>query len=630
MTRGDLVGCSPDGTLIAAANAGEITIVDVATGSPTLHVPTQDVLAGSVWSPDGRRLAGWASGVLLRVDATNGETQPVASNGGAQRGVSGSPAWSPDSLRIAYLTSSDTDCGGNAGAVVTVASADGTGARAISDTGRQAYDPAWSPDGAWIAYVRTICQNSAFGGTADPAAERDLVVVHPDGSDPHVVTSTVQSFAWAADSRSLLVAVPTARAGASELWRVPTDGGMATSLGLNVGTDVVAVRALPPGQHGAPLQSNPAASATPEPSGMTAAPPRAAVAADPSGIWTGVAGQWTVTDSAGNVCTHMAVLTFAGSLEDRGPACATATVTRVDGTVEMIGQEAAWAPDGSAYAVTNGDRVEIHRPDGRAVATSIPLGGNPAQLSWAPDGTLLAVGACPADNGRGCLGSRWTLLRGEATVVAQIPGAPTWAASGHEILQVSGLQDYRAMGSLTFSQLAIPGAVVSPDGGRIAYESGGNAWVATADGSDPEQLTDFAFGGVVGVTWSPDGRWVAFSQGSRIWIVDRAGQQRRYFDAGPAAVFDVTWSPDSAWVQAQLYTLDQRSIIALVPVSGTKVVLLDDASEAHWSPYGRHLLIGGWANGATTGWDVANGDGSGRTPIAGSAAFTSVEGWIPR
>ncbi len=631
VTRGDLVGWSPDGTSIAAANAGEVTIVDVATGIPTLHLPTRDTVEGLAWSPDGRWLAGWTSTVLLRIDATTGETQPVASNGGAQRGAAGAPAWSPDSRRLAYLTPNDTDCSGISGTVVTVAGADGSGARDISGTGRQAFDPAWSPDGAWIAFAQTTCQNSAFGGnTTAQAAERDLVVVHPDGSDPHVVTSKVQSFAWAADSRSLLVAVPTARAGAGELWRVPADGGMATSLGLNVGTDAIAVRALPPGQDSAPLQPNPAASATPEPGGMTAAAPRKAVLADPSGTLTGVAGQWTVSDSTGNDCTHMAVLTFAGSLEDRGPVCATSTVTHADGTVEIIGQEADWAPDGSAYAVTNGDRVEIHRPDGRAVATSIPLGGNPAQLSWAPDGTLLAVDACPADSGRGCTGSGWTLLRGDATVVAQISGAPTWAASGHEILQVSGLQDYRATGPLTFAQLAIPNAVVSPDSERIAYESGGNAWVAAADGSDPEQLTDFAFGGVLGVTWSPDGRWVAFDQGSRIWVMDPNGRGRHYFDTGATAVFGVTWSPDSAWVQAELYTLDQRSVIVLLPVSGTKVVLLDDAIDAHWSPYGRYLLIGRWANGAVAGWDVANGDGSGRTPIAGSATFTAPEGWIPK
>ena len=52
----------------------------------------------------------------------------------------------------------------------------------------------------------------------------------------------------------------------------------------------------------------------------------------------------------------------------------------------------------------------------------------------------------------------------------------------------------------------------SPDGKRIAYISGGQLWIADADGTNARQLSTIN-GGAGGVVWSPTGDRIAFVSG---------------------------------------------------------------------------------------------------------------------
>lgn len=54
----------------------------------------------------------------------------------------------------------------------------------------------------------------------------------------------------------------------------------------------------------------------------------------------------------------------------------------------------------------------------------------------------------------------------------------------------------------------------SPDGKKIAYNSGGQIWTMDADGGDKEQITKLS-SGAGGPVWSRDGKWIAF--GSEVY-----------------------------------------------------------------------------------------------------------------
>ena len=98
----------------------------------------------------------------------------------------------------------------------------------------------------------------------------------------------------------------------------------------------------------------------------------------------------------------------------------------------------------------------------------------------------------------------------------------------------------------------------SPNGRRIAFSSarGGRAvevWVASADGSEPAQLTHGPGRWQGSPAWSPDGRYIAFDSqaddGSwHIWTVDiQSGlQQQITTDHGDQNV--PTWSHDGDWI----------------------------------------------------------------------------------
>jgi Tol biopolymer transport system component len=81
----------------------------------------------------------------------------------------GSPAWSPDGTRIAFIL----------GGRLTIANRDGSGLRSIAPTWLVTADaytrPAWSPDGRWLAVVKD---------------NGDLYVLHPDGTGLRRVVRT--------------------------------------------------------------------------------------------------------------------------------------------------------------------------------------------------------------------------------------------------------------------------------------------------------------------------------------------------------------------------------------------------------------------------------------------------------
>ena len=178
------------------------------------------------FSPDGERILFTrresADGVpeLRIVPALGGDA--IASVAAAAGGV-----WSADGQRLAFLRR--TAAGGTA---LTVASADGSNARAVLESDSSypfLRGPAWAPDGRDVAIVR---------GTGGIAGEIWLVPAAGGAprrpfSDPPEVFS--DSPVFTADG--LMLIHSSNRGGATNLWSYPTSGGAPVRLTTGPGPD---------------------------------------------------------------------------------------------------------------------------------------------------------------------------------------------------------------------------------------------------------------------------------------------------------------------------------------------------------------------------------------------------------
>jgi len=175
---------SPDGKRIAFVRTDCVTST-VFVGEPDSESIRQltsvEGQADAAWSPDGQRLLIWSQGgglthVLLLDPA--GLEEPWEPLDGPLAGGWGGFAWSPDSTRIAYVSSGKTN-------VLNVA--DGQTTTIAEDV---ASGIGWAPDGTHLAY--------------STGAGNDVVVVGADGSDRLVVASLGLNPQWMPDGQRLI------------------------------------------------------------------------------------------------------------------------------------------------------------------------------------------------------------------------------------------------------------------------------------------------------------------------------------------------------------------------------------------------------------------------------------------
>jgi Tol biopolymer transport system component len=193
------VALSPDWSFAAVERwSGETLVIAVVPlegpeGQPVL------VRAGSspAWSPDSGRLA------FLMPDRTL--VQQAIDGSGVVRLAEGawSAAWSPDGSRIAY-SSGESSGSEPLDLDIYVVDAGGGNARLVAGGGRPQREPRWSPDGRRIAFLTQRAADEPFV----------LAVVRADGSGLRIYDGPqVSAFAWKPDGR----AIAYARAGGGGL-----------------------------------------------------------------------------------------------------------------------------------------------------------------------------------------------------------------------------------------------------------------------------------------------------------------------------------------------------------------------------------------------------------------------------
>ncbi len=192
---------SPDGNTIAfvsgAPGGMSLYIRQVGGGRAVrLTEETQGHVMWPKWSPDGTRIAYEGQNRILSVPALGGTPSVMvpAPGGGRQVAHGG---WSSDGTRFAYAV----------GDTVFVATADGSGAKAIGNVGSP-HAMVWSPDGSRIAVVSGD-DRFLFGGRGalGNIAASTIWVVQVNGGEPVVVTDATRlntSPVWSRDGKHLL------------------------------------------------------------------------------------------------------------------------------------------------------------------------------------------------------------------------------------------------------------------------------------------------------------------------------------------------------------------------------------------------------------------------------------------
>jgi len=161
ITNGDATW-SPDGAKIAFTRMDEtisrsntdIYVINV-DGTNMVRLTTEKTEdRGPAWSPDGKKIAfqstrsGQSEIWIMDSDGSNPTQLTVGNNDGDSRGVlSGKPAWSPDSTKIAFYGNLD-----GRPTAIWVMNADGSDQKLLIKNQQQNAFPTWSPDGKKIVF----------------------------------------------------------------------------------------------------------------------------------------------------------------------------------------------------------------------------------------------------------------------------------------------------------------------------------------------------------------------------------------------------------------------------------------------------------------------------------------------
>ncbi len=219
----------------AAGPAGLLTVASVAGGGYRVIDQVNPACGSAAPSPDGTAIAYGCgdAGRLYRWDLGSEAFDPADYGLTGDNGLRiGSPAWSADGGRLAWVVAGGLGAGGEYRMGVAVFDLGARAARLLHayeplGSGQWPAAPAWSPDGRWLAHV----------AQASEPDESGLWVLRADGVQEEAYRFAGRDPVWSPDGRWLAFMDTTVR-GAPGLrlaevgtWRVQ-EGGLIADAGL--------------------------------------------------------------------------------------------------------------------------------------------------------------------------------------------------------------------------------------------------------------------------------------------------------------------------------------------------------------------------------------------------------------
>jgi Tol biopolymer transport system component len=546
--------------------------------------PTLVGVAAPAWSPSGRWIAFERTGIGTYVVPARGG-KPIRI---AQRFVTGSPIWSPDSSRLALVAERR-----DAADLIVVRAGSWRSRRLVRNLFSR---PSWSPDGRVIAFVNFTGEVRAVDVVT--GRTRLLVAARPPASE----------VAWSPDARRLAYSHTNPAAGIYEIYMADLSSGRQRRVARGLvepswspdGARIAAkggayVYVLNP-DGGRPIRvGRDDYDETPKHPPVWSPDGRRLLVANGEvyAVWANGRGRIRVTRESSR---------FRLPFED----------------------EATWSPDGKRVAYIS----ELRDPGDNDLYSVSATGGKPRALTnnwaeeyapvWSADGTMVAL----------------TRKRGRQPYVAMLrPGGkarllvrgadPAWSPDGRRLVFTRAGDVYVVSSTGTEARSVTTGAEEdsspdwSPDGREVVFArrsaAGKDLWAIGVDGSTLRRLTNVQLGRdrctVVEASdpaWSPDGREVAFSLlegGSGLCLLrggvesvhvvsaDGSGRTRLVTTGGPRdplardGAYSPAWSPDGASIVFVSRIEEQGpDRLAIVPRAGGRFTFLTPPTYAAFDP----------------------------------------------
>ena len=480
---------SPNGFRIAFERFRKVYVMNAEGGAPQEVTEEYDFGDSPAWSPDGARIVYINTGRgIYVVDAEGGNQQQLTDT--SSLGRDDHPVWSPDGTRIAFTRSDDRD--------VWVMDADGANQQALTGA---VYpdDLRWSPDGARIAFTN---DHGIFVVDVDDGNVRQLT---QDGGYGPV---------WSPDGARI------AFTNDREVWLIDAGGANLRNLTNNNQWD------------GVPVWS-------PDGTQMALAKNGVFIVHGDGGDIRQITQEyfehlvWS-PDSA-----HIA-LTGGGYREN--PIF---VVDADDGALRQIADNnfassPAWSPDSARIAFTTGGEIWAVDADGANLQQLTRNDDRDFKPAWSPDGARIAftrvvtaeLAAALADEPEYVFEYEHTAME---VIVIDANGA-------NERRLVDNI--YRHWSDMVIGDIWSYGPVWSPDGTLIAFhgDDGYEVAVVDVDGANLiRRLSDLPVDRDTPLVWSPDGGRLAFTSGGEVFVVDEDGTNLRQVTLGGG--FNPVWLP---------------------------------------------------------------------------------------